>query len=79
MSESPILIDFWTFSRGYGLISDTIEPSISIRYKWDYTYSFREIFQGLCLFKELRLFQTLESLSNPSKKNLRYECSKMGN
>ena len=34
--------------------------SISLRYKWGYTYSFCQIFQGLCLFKGLSLFQTLE-------------------
>ena len=29
-------------------------------YKWGYAYSFCQIIQGLRLFKELRLFQTLE-------------------
>ena len=47
------LLIFWLFSR-----SDF--SSISIRYKWGYAYSFCQIFQGLCLFKGLRLFQTLE-------------------
>ena len=47
------LLIFLNFSKGYGLIPDSIEPilcsSISIRYKWGYAYSFSQIFQGLCL------------------------------
>ena len=61
--HSPTLINFLTFFQGLRLYSGLHRAyfcSISIRYKWSYTYSFCQIFQGLCLFKGLRLFQTLE-------------------
>jgi hypothetical protein len=57
------LLIFRLFFQGLrpysGLHRDYLN-STSIRYKWGYTYSFRHFFQGLCLFKGLRLFQTLE-------------------
>ena len=35
-------------------------PVIRIMYKWGYVYHFYEIFQGLRLFKGVRLLQTQE-------------------
>ena len=61
--HSPTLIIFLIFFQGlrpyYGL-HRAYFSTISIRYKWGYAYSFCQIFHGLCLFKGLRLFQTLE-------------------
>ena len=57
------LINFMTFFQGlrpYSGLHRAFLSSISIRYKWGYAYSFCQIFQGLCLFKGVRLFQTLE-------------------
>jgi hypothetical protein len=61
--HTPTLINFLTFFQGlwpYSGLHRAYFSSISIRYKWGYAYSFRQIFQPLCLFKGLRLFQTLE-------------------
>ena len=61
--RSPTLINFLTFFqalRPYSGLRRSYHCSISIRHKWGYAYSFFQIFQGLCLFKGLRLFQTLE-------------------
>ena len=60
--HSPTLINFLTFFQGlrpYSGLHRAYFSSISIRYKLVYAYSFCQIFQGLCLFKGLRLFQTL--------------------
>ena len=57
-----MIIIFLTFSRGYGLFLDFIEPiyvvHISIRYKWGYAYSFCQNFQWLRLFQTLEYSQT---------------------
>ena len=61
--HSPTLINFLTFFQGlrpYSGLHRAYFSSINIRYKWGYANSFWQIFQGLCLFKGLRLFQTLE-------------------
>ena len=62
--HSPTLINFFfTFLQGlwsYSGLHRACFSSTSIRYKWGYAYSFCQIFQGLYLFKGLRLFQTLE-------------------
>ena len=68
--HSPTLINFLTFFQGlrpYSGLHRTYFSSINIRYKWGYAYSFRQIFQGLCLFKGLRLFQTLEYMIKKSR------------
>ena len=60
-----MLINFLTFFQGLRLYSGLHRAYLSskrIRYKWGYAYSFCQIFQGLCLFKGVRLFQTLEYL-----------------
>ena len=61
--HTPMLNIFLTFFQGlwsYSRFHRAYFSSISIRSKWGYAYSFCQIFQGLCLFKGLRLFQTLE-------------------
>ena len=66
----PTLINFLTFFQGlrpYSGLHRAYFSSINIRYKWGYAYSFRQIFQGLCLFKGLRLFQTLEYMIKKSR------------
>ena len=67
---SPMIINSLTFFQGLGPYSGLHRAyfsSISIRYKWGYAYSFSQIFQGLCLFKGLRLFQTLEYMIKKSR------------
>ena len=59
--HSPTLINFLTFFQELPLHRAYFN-SISIRYKWGYSYSFCQIFKGLWLFKELSLFQTLDQL-----------------
>ena len=61
--HSPRLINFLTFFQGlrpYSGIHRVYLSNISIRYKWGYAYSFCQNFQGLRLFKGVRLFRTLE-------------------
>ena len=63
--HSPTLINFLTFFQGllpYSGLHRAYFSSISIRYKMGYAYSVCQIFQGLCLCKGLRLFQTLEHI-----------------
>ena len=61
--HTPMLINFLTFFQGlrpYSGLHRAYLSNISKRYKWSYAYSFCQIFQGLCLFKGVRLFRTLE-------------------
>ena len=61
--HTPTLINFLNFFQGlrpYSGLHRAYLSSIRIRYNWGYAYSFYQIFQGLCLFKGVRLFQTLE-------------------
>ena len=63
--HTPMFINFLTFFQGlqpYSGLHRAYFCSISLRYKWGYAYSFCQIIQVLCLFKRLRLFQTLEYL-----------------
>ena len=61
--HTPTLINFLTFFQGlwpYSGLHRAYLSSMSIRYKWGYTYFFCQIFEGLRLFKGVCLFQTLE-------------------
>ena len=60
---TPTLINFLPFFQGlrpYFGLHRAYLSGLSIRYKWGYAYFFYQIFQGLHLFKGVRLFQTLE-------------------
>ena len=61
--RTPTLINLLAIFQGlrpYTGLHRAYLSSIIIRYKWGYAYSFCQIFQGLCLFKGVHLFQTLE-------------------
>ena len=59
-----MLIIFWIFSRGYVLVKYILKRLvfyyISLHILGGYVYSLYQNFQGLRLFKGVRLFQTLE-------------------
>ena len=74
--HTPTLIKFLTFFQGlwpYSGLHRAYLSSISIRYKWGYAYSFCQIYQGICLFNGVRLFQTLEYGYDNHKKKTRYK------
>ena len=57
--HTPTLINCLIFLQGlgpYSVLNRAYLCSISIRFKWGYTYSFSQVFQGLRLFKGVRLF-----------------------
>ena len=59
--RTPTLINFLTLFPGATALFWTSQAYLSsVRYEWGYAYSFSQIFQGLCLFKGVRLIQTLE-------------------
>ena len=61
--HTPTFINFWNFFQGVRSYSGLKRLSfyyISLHILRGYVYSFCQIFQRLCLFKGLRLFQTLE-------------------
>jgi hypothetical protein len=67
--HTPRLINFLTFFQGlqpYSGLHRAYFSSISVRYKWGYACSFCQIFQGLCLFKGVRLFQIADYTRTPT-------------